>query len=479
AAAVLANDGIRPKCNLQDSGKRILKANNVKTVIALMSSCGMYDGSGQFAHDVGIPGKSGVGGGIMCVVPGKLGIATYAPPLDEQGNSVRGLYMLKKLSEDYSWSLFSNKNSPLPLTKYGTSLALDKLTQHVRSHVVPLPNECKKEDYIPELRAQNAHNVGIALYRVIDDKIEKPLIGGSSGVKFTMQSISTLFALMYTLMYHDEQLVFECVGKEPSGEPFNVLKWKDLKANVQPQIPFNPMINAGAILISTMVPESFQIKKRYSISTKELLEVDETVKEDKDSEPTTKLLEIDHFLTFVRQMCGNDDIQVNAQVYESERNTGYKNRSLAWEMNDRHVFDKLMRQHGLTVDASIIEDILSVYFRLCSIEVDCIDLARAGTIIANQGYDPDRKEFLITPRIATITTSMMSGTGLFDGSGEFANAVGIPAKSGVSGGILACVPGRCGIGAFSPVVDQKGNSYRASKMLEILAKEEHLSIFES
>ena len=124
-----------------------------------------------------------------------------------------------------------------------------------------------------------------------------------------------------------------------------------------------------------------------------------------------------------------------------------------------------------TIDNEVVEDILSVYFRLCSIEVDCADLARFGAVLANNGRIVNKKETIIPARHVTIAISMMASSGLYDGSGE-PSTVGIPAKTGVSGGIIGVVPGKIGVAAYSPVMDEKGNTYRGQRLLRAVSEAE-------
>lgn len=458
AACILANRGIDP-----DTGKRIVEEENVVTVLSLMSTCGMYDGSAEFAQNIGIPAISGVGGGIMCVVTEVLGIATFAPPLDYKGNSVRGLYMLEHLSRKYHLSIFQKPPITPVFVKYSGSEALEEMAIDIKNNVIP-PHYYKKADYIPELDAANASHLGVALcFKDRNGKIN--LIGGGDhDVEFTLQSISNVFGLLYVLSKRGEGAVFNYVGKEPSGEAFYLLKWKVFEDEYSKRrVPFNPMINAGAIVISAMIPGKYEYKKEKIFLNDKVEEV--------------VLLNIDEFLDFVRLLCKNPEININWPVFESERKTSNKNRSLAYIMNDEGVFGNLLRRHNKTIDSTVIEDILGVYFRLCSIEVTCDDLARFAAVLANGGRDLDTGEHLIPPRHVTIVTAMMSSTGLHDGSGEFAYRVGVPAKSGVSGGIVGLVPGKLGIAAYSPIVDDKGNSYRGQIIFERISKTENLSIF--
>lgn len=124
-----------------------------------------------------------------------------------------------------------------------------------------------------------------------------------------------------------------------------------------------------------------------------------------------------------------------------------------------------------------VEEILDLYFKQCSIEIDCVDLARIGLIFANYGIDIETGERVISENVSRMVKTFMVTCGMYDASGEFAIKVGIPAKSGVGGGIMASVPRKMGIGVYGPSLDKKGNSIAGIKVLEDLSKQLELSIF--
>jgi glutaminase len=460
AASILAFGGKDPSTGIQ-----IVSKENTTSVISLMSTCGLYDGSGEFAYNIGIPGKSGVGGGIMCVVPGLMGIGTFSPALDKNGNSVRGLYMLNKLSRIAKLHIFSKEPHPHKLKKYGSDDVLNLLAIKTKFQDEDL-RDWRPASYIPELGAANALDTGISICYSDGEVIS----GGDHTAKFTLQAISNLFGLLFVLDKKAEGTVFRYIGKEPSGEPFNVLKWKiNDEKETKRMVPFNPMINAGAIAIASMIPKSY-----------DPIPVDEEsgMKSDKIDKKSGIKLDIEDFLTFIQRLCGNPSVDVNKEVFKSELRTGYNNRSLAWLMNDKNVFNEILASRRIAaIDSEVIENILGVYFQLCSIEFTCDDLARAAGVLANGGKDMITGENIIPQRHVTIATAMMSSSGLYDESGEFAYKVGIPSKSGVSGGIIGVVPGKMGIATYGPVVNGKGNSFRGMKMFEEISKTEGLSIF--
>jgi glutaminase len=195
------------------------------------------------------------------------------------------------------------------------------------------------------------------------------------------------------------------------------------------------MINAGAIAIDSLILGKDQ--------------------EDK----------FNRLVQFFRKLCGNETLWYNEQVYSSERDTGYRNRALAHFMKDVGVLE------------GEVEQVLDLYFKQCSIQVDCRDIAMLGAVLAFDGLSPVTGEELVPRKVARLVKTFMVTCGMYDGSGEFAIRVGIPAKSGVGGGILAVVPGNMGIGVFSPALDSRGNSIGGVKALEYLSEKMNMSIF--
>ncbi len=169
-------------------------------------------------------------------------------------------------------------------------------------------------------------------------------------------------------------------------------------------------------------------------------------------------------LKFTRKITGNDSIDVNNNVYLCEKATGDRNRALAYYMK------------GNGIIQGDVEDTLDVYFKACSMEVTCKDIARIGALLANAGVLLNN-ERVISREACRIIKTIMVTCGMYDASGKFAVHIGIPAKSGVGGGIMAAVPRRMGIGVIGPALDHKGNSIAGIKVLESLSHEFDLSIF--
>jgi len=283
-------------------------------------------------------------------------------------------------------------------------------------------------DYIPELAKRTPDRLGITIHRIGQDSMS----AGDCDTQFTLQSISKVFSLILALMDQGEDRIFDKVGMEPTGDNFNSMVKLEL---VNPGKPFNPMINAGAIVISSMIA---------------------------GSSPEERFVRL---LAFVRKLAGDSTIAINTDVYESEAATADRNRSLAYFLKHNQVLEGRVEHH------------LEVYFKHCSIEVTCSHVARMAMILANDGVDPDSGEELIPRRYVQIAKVFMITCGMYNASGEFAIQVGLPAKSGVSGGILAVVPGQMGIGVIGPALNQKGNSVAGVHLLRSLSARWDLSMF--
>jgi len=276
--------------------------------------------------------------------------------------------------------------------------------------------------YIPELAHANPAHVGIAA-ALPDGRL---LTDGDAHVPFTLQSVSKVLTLMLALMEAGEDAVFARVGREPTGDAFNsIIRLETLPDHK----PLNPFINAGAIAIADLIPG-------------------------RDLDDRTARL-----LRFVRRLAGNEQIGVNRRVAHSEWSTGHRNRALAYFMKDAGILKR-----G-------VEESLRLYFNQCSIEVTVADLAR---IAANLAY-PDGQ---IPRSVLRTALAFMTTCGLYDGSGEFAIRVGMAAKSGVGGGIMAVSPGRAAIATFGPALDRRGNSSAGLRMLEYLSAGQNLSLFD-
>ena len=278
--------------------------------------------------------------------------------------------------------------------------------------------------YIPELRKADPNMAGIALMTT-----RGIFTAGDTAVNFTLQSISKVLTLLLALEHRGVEAVFAKVGSEPTGDSFNSI----VKLETSEQKPLNPMINAGAIAVCSLLPGQ-SVEERFGLIA-DLLE---------------KIL--------------GRPVQIDESVYRSEKETGHRNRALAHFLKDIHALE------------GDVEEVLDLYFRQCSILVNCADLARIGMFLAAKGINEAGKPIVSANAVRLVSTFMVT-CGMYNGSGEFAIKVGIPAKSGVAGGILGVVPGRYGVATYGPALDRKGNSVVGISMLRRLSQVLDLSIF--
>ncbi len=302
----------------------------------------------------------------------------------------------------------------------------DLLTELIRKNRI-WTNRGKVASYIPELANADPTILGISIVS-LDKEIYS---AGDYHYRFTLQSITKVITLMIALMEKGADKVFQYVGMEPTGDPFNSIVRLE---TIKPSKPLNPMINAGAIVTSSLITGSVEER-------------------------------VNKIISLIRKMAGNEDIHYNQKIYQSENETGDLNRSLAFFMRNYDVIQGNVEEH------------LEVYFKQSSIEVTTIDVAKIAAVLANDGKDIFTEEQLIPRNIVRIAKTFMVTCGMYNASGEFAINVGIPAKSGVGGGILAVVPNQYGIGVVGPSLDDKGNSIGGIKVLNQLSKELKLSIF--
>ena len=279
--------------------------------------------------------------------------------------------------------------------------------------------------YIPELARVNKYQLGACIVNLDGTVME------CGRTRFTIQSISKLASLILAISDKGSDYLFhDKVGVEPTGDPFNSIVKLETKTK-----PFNPFINAGAITVADCIEGNSSEEK------------------------------FERFLSFVRKLCGDEEISLNEAVYLSEKATGDRNRALAYYLKASGILE------------GNVEECLDFYFKMCSVNVTAVDIAQMSAVLANHGACPVTQEELIPKESAKEVRALMLTCGMYDGSGEFAMTVGFPAKSGVGGGIAAALVDRMGIGVFGPSLDEKGNSVGGIKILEHLSKNLDFNLF--
>ena len=291
--------------------------------------------------------------------------------------------------------------------------ALDEVLRRNAMH-----RDGKVADYIPELATADPDDFGIAVVSVLG----RTYAAGDAMKPFTIQSISKPFVYALALSEHGLAEVSRHVGFEPSGEPFNAI-------SLEPDTgrPANPLINVGAIVTSALISGTAE----------------------------TRFARIRDTLSAF----AGRELELDDGVYRSEASTGNRNRALAY-----------LTLAGGALSRSV-EDATDVYFRQCSLLVTAVDLAVMAATLGNAGVNPVTGVAVVDEDVARSTMAVMATCGMYDNSGEWMVRVGLPAKSGVGGGIVAVQPAEFGIGVYSPPLDPQGNSARGVATLEDLSAE--------
>jgi glutaminase len=282
----------------------------------------------------------------------------------------------------------------------------------------------KVATYIPALARVNPVQLGMALETVAGESA----VAGDAQTPFSIQSVSKVIGLTLALQAMGTEL-WSHIGREPSGDPFNSL----IQLEHEQGKPRNPFINAGAIAVAD------QLVSHYA-------------------DPKAALLAL------TSQLCGQP-VAFDAEVAESERQTGFRNAALA----------NFMKSFGRLHNP--VERVLDLYFHQCALALSCDQLARCLSYLANQGIHPGSSQQVVTAGQARRINALMLTCGTYDAAGEFAFQIGLPCKSGVGGGIVAVVPGHLTLCVWSPALDDTGNSVAGRKALELFVSKTGLSVF--
>lgn len=253
---------------------------------------------------------------------------------------------------------------------------------------------------------------------------------GDDEMPFPLQSLSKVFTYGLALADRGRDQVLLRVGVEPSGDAFNSIIFDERNSR-----PFNPMVNAGALVTSHLVRGSNREEK------------------------------MDRILASLRLYAGNYELEVDQATFRDEMRTADRNRATAY----------LMRSRGML--EGDVEEILALYLQQCSVQVTCRDLAVMAATLANGCVNPFTKERVLPRERVRDVLSVLYTCGMYDAAGQWAFDVGVPAKSGVSGGILAVIPGKGGIAVYSPGLDAYGNSIRGIRVCREVSANLGLHIF--
>jgi len=282
-------------------------------------------------------------------------------------------------------------------------------------------------DYIPELAAAEPEQLGISLTTALG----RTYAAGDADVAFTIQSISKPFAYAAALMDRGAETVLAAVGVEPSGEAFNELSLEQDTCR-----PKNPMINAGALSVHSLLVGE-------------------------DADPAARVERVRELFS---RLAGRE-LRIDEAVAASELETGHRNLALAY----------MLRSYGiLTGD---VPSVVEGYTRQCSLLVTVRDLSAMAATLATGGIQPVTGERVLDATTARQVMAVMASAGMYDGAGDWLVRVGIPAKSGVAGGMVGVLPDLVGIGTFSPRLDRQGNSHRGGRLFERLSQDMDMHLF--
>ncbi|MDN3687020.1 glutaminase [Cyclobacterium jeungdonense] len=300
-----------------------------------------------------------------------------------------------------------------------------ELISEVYQEVNELDLRGKVADYIPELTKVSRNRFGIAL---ID--LEGKVYGvGDYQVPFSIQSISKVFTL--TMVFHKfRSKLWSRVNVEPSGNPFNSIAQLEYEKGV----PRNPFVNPGALVITDALTSKFE-------------------------NPTQSIRD------YIDELAGQHCVRINEEVMQSELQHAERNTAMAYFLKAYKNFD------------NDIPEVIRTYVYQCSIEMCCEELAKAFSYLANDGYSIFAKREILNESQSRRVNALMLTCGFYDESGEFAFRVGLPGKSGVGGGVAAIMPGKFSIAVWSPELNEKGNSVKAIKALELLTDKLKFSLF--
>lgn len=286
-------------------------------------------------------------------------------------------------------------------------------------------NQGQVSSYIPELANVDPSHFGV--YLTTTNHFEFGI--GDCHKKFSIQSVAKVLSLTLAYKILGEK-IWERLGVEPSGTPFNSL----IQLETDRGIPRNPFINAGALVICDILISNLKNPKA-------------------------------DFLQFVHETSGNSTIKYSEEIAASEKSTGFRNVALC----------NFIKSFGNIKNNP--EEVLDFYFHLCSIEMTCEELSKTYLYLANGGHRASDKMQVLNQSQTKRVNAIMQTCGFYDESGEFTFKVGLPGKSGIGGGIIAVHPGKYSIAVWSPKLNEKGNSCKGMKFLELLTTKTKSSIF--
>ncbi|HVT03239.1 MAG TPA: glutaminase [Thermoanaerobaculia bacterium] len=299
-----------------------------------------------------------------------------------------------------------------------------EILEEIHEEIQPLLRTGRVAEYIPPLANVPRERFGMVV-RTVDNEV---FTTGDAGERFSIQSIAKVFSLMLAMRLEGDA-IWHRVGREPSGTAFNSL----VQLEVERGIPRNPFINAGALVV-----------------------LDAILSHDSAGD--------DLILDFIRQAASDSSVAYDLAVAEAERLAGHRNRALA----------HFLKSFGNLRNAT--DQVLDAYFRLCSVSMNCVELTASFLYLATGGRSSAGEEIATARQVKRVNAVMLT-CGVYDEAGDYAYRVGLPAKSGVGGGVVAVLPGKFVVAVWSPGLSDRGNSVAGTMALELLTTKTALSIF--
>ncbi|HKL08849.1 MAG TPA: glutaminase [Bacteroidales bacterium] len=300
-----------------------------------------------------------------------------------------------------------------------------EIIEEIYHEIKPLTKQGKVADYIPALARVNRDKLGISVSMITGETY----CVGDVEEKFSIQSIAKVFSLTLAMAKQNEK-IWKRIGREPSGNAFNSL----VQLEYEHGIPRNPFVNAGALVVTDILISN--LDNAYT-----------------------------DFLDFVHNLCVSADIDYNEEVAQSEKETGFTNAAMV---------NFLRSHHNIEND---VNQVLDVYFHHCSIDMNLKELSRSFLYLTNHGVIPCSNQRILNQSQAKRINALMLTCGTYDEAGDFAYLTGIPAKSGVGGGIAAIIPNKLSVAVWGPALNEKGNSLAGVKALELFTTKTGMSIF--
>ncbi|MFI3303463.1 MAG: glutaminase A [Rikenellaceae bacterium] len=288
-------------------------------------------------------------------------------------------------------------------------------------------NSGKCADYIPYLANVDPSLFGISVCMTNGEVINI----GDSGFIFGIESISKVCTALLAMNQHSAETILQKIGADATGLPFNSI----MAILLEQEHPSTPLVNAGAISACSMISPTGDLELKWQA------------------------------ITNFMQSLTSSKLSLIEELYKSESETNFNNKSIAWLLKN---YDRIYDDPDMSLD---------IYTRQCSMGISAQQLAIMGGTIAHSGVNPLSREQVFKPSLTTHIVSMMATVGLYERSGDWMFTTGLPAKSGVGGGILGVIPGIMGIAAFSPRLDESGNSVRAQRALSYISDRLNLNVY--